>query len=122
MVSRSASRQVAVENAVEAACVGRVLRGDTVTVVYISNSVEHTVTLALERDTSNVNEPTVRSGVDLEHDGGNRKQLEIKRERSRRWDHESHGRQQLALYVSEGREQTCRRGIEHGLRVTARRR
>ena len=62
----------------EAACDGTPLTGDTVTVVYRANSAEHTVTLALERDASNINEPTVRSGVDLEHDGGNRKQLKIK--------------------------------------------
>lgn len=70
--------KVTVENAVEAACDGTPLTGDTVTVVYTANSVEHTVTLALERDASNINEPTVRSGVDLDHDGGNRKQLKIK--------------------------------------------
>ena len=70
--------KVTVENAVEAACDGMTLTGDTVTVVYTSDSAEHTVTLDLERDASNINEPTVRSGVDLEHDGGNRKQLKIK--------------------------------------------
>jgi hypothetical protein len=70
--------KVTVENAVEAACDGMPLMGDTVTVVYTSNSAEHTVTLLLERDASSINEPTVRSGVDLEHDGGNRKQLKIK--------------------------------------------
>lgn len=70
---------VTVENAVEAACDGATLTGATVTVVYKTNSTEHTVALALERDAStNINEPTVRSGVDLEHDGNNRKQLKIK--------------------------------------------
>ena len=69
--------KVTVENAVEAACDGMTLTGDSVLVVYKTNSTEHTVTLVLERDAS-INEPIVQAGVDLEHDGGNRRQLKIK--------------------------------------------